>query len=103
MSDVFSSKAWSIVNIIFLGILIVIPFNYFLKQDFIGLTESSINKITYEDAYLDFDQYYERINPMTKEEGDKNFVEKLMIKKLRKMNKILYKQKKLMKKYWKKI
>ena len=27
----------------------------------------------------------------------------LMIKKLRKMNKISYKQKKLMKKYWKKI
>ena len=82
LSDVFSSKAWSLVNIIFLGILIVIPFNYFLKQDFIGLTESSINNKTYEDAYLDFDQYYERINPMTKEEGDKYFVEKLYEKKL---------------------
>jgi hypothetical protein len=77
LSDVFNNKGWSLVNIIFSGILIVIPFNYFLNLDFIGFNEREINNKTYEELYLDFDHLYERINPMTKIEGDKEFLEKM--------------------------
>ena len=78
LSDVFDNKSWSLVNIIFLGILIVIPYNYFLNQDFIGFKESDINKITYDEAYLD-DNFkdYERCNPFRIKEGFKNRTEKL--------------------------
>ena len=78
LKDVFSSRAWSLVNIIFLGILIVIPYNYFLNQDFIGFKESNINIITYDEAYLD-DNFkdYERCNPFRINEGLKNRTEKL--------------------------
>ena len=82
LKDVFSSRAWSLVNIIFLGILIVIPYNYFLNQDFIGFKESNINKITYDEAYFEFLIDYDRINPMARDEGRKNFIEKLYEKKL---------------------
>ena len=77
LSDVFNNKGWSLVNIIFSGILIVIPFNYFFNLDFIGFNEREINNKTYEELYLDFDHLYERINPMTKIEGDKEFLEKM--------------------------
>ena len=77
LSDVFDSRAWSLVNIIFLGILIVIPYNHFLNQDFIGFKESNINIITYDEAYLD-DNFkdYERCNPFRINEGLKNCTEK---------------------------
>ena len=77
LSDVFNNKGWSLVNIIFSGILIIIPFNYFLNLDFIGFNEREINNKTYDELYLDFDHLYERINPMTKIEGDKEFLEKM--------------------------
>ena len=78
LSDVFDSRAWSLVNIIFLGILIVVPYNYFLNQDFIGFKESNINIITYDEAYSD-DNFkdYERCNPFRINEGLKNRTEKL--------------------------
>ena len=82
LSDVFHNKSWSLVNIIFLGILIFIPHNYFLNQDFIGFKENIINKIIYDDAYFEFLTDYERINPMAREEGRKNYIEKLYEKKL---------------------
>ena len=58
--------------------MIVIPYNYFLNQDFIGFKESNINIITYDEAYLD-DNFkdYERCNPFRINEGLKNRIEKL--------------------------
>ena len=77
LSDVYNTKVWSIVNIIFSGILIVIPFNYLLNLDFIGFKESEINKVTYDEAFFEFNEDYERTNPMTEVEGKKNYLEKL--------------------------
>ena len=76
LSDVYNTKVWSIVNIIFSGILIVIPFNYLLNLDFIGFKESEINKVTYDEAFFEFNEDYERTNPMTEVEGKKNYLEK---------------------------
>ena len=82
LSDVFSTRTWSLVNIIVLGALIVIPYNYILKCDFIGFKDININKITFDEAYFEFLLTYESFNPMAKEEGKKNYVEKLYEKKL---------------------
>ena len=77
LSNVFNNKNWSLVNLVFLVLFIIIPYNYFLKQDFIGFKESEINDITYEDAYLDFNKNYDRMNPMTSKEGTKDYIAKL--------------------------
>ena len=80
LSDVLNNKGWSLVNIIFSGILSVIPFNYFLNIDFIGFKESEINTKTYKEAYLDLNFFcntYERINPISKDESTKYYIEKL--------------------------
>ena len=77
LSDIYSTKGWSLANIIILGILIVVPYQYLLNHDFIGLKESEINKLTYDEAYLEFFTDYERSNPMTKREGMENYIKKL--------------------------
>ena len=80
LSDIYNNKAWSLANIIILGILLVVPYQFLLKHDFIGFKESEINQLTFEDVYLDFYTDYERANPMTKKEGMKKYIEKLFEK-----------------------
>ena len=77
LSDIYNNKGWSLANIIILGILLVVPYQFLLTHDFIGYKESEINQLTFDDAYLDFYTDYERANPMTKKEGMKKYIEKL--------------------------
>ena len=77
LSDIFKNNGWPLANIIILAILIIIPYQFLLNYDFIGFKESDINKLTYDDVYLDFYLDYERANPMTKKEGMKKYIEKL--------------------------
>ena len=77
LSDIYSTKGWSLANIIILGILTIVPFQFILTYDFIGFKESEINKLTFDDVYLDFYTDYERANPMTKKQGMENYIKKL--------------------------
>ena len=77
LSKIYDGNGWSYANLIILGILILVPFHYFLNYDFIGFKESEINKLAFDDLYLDFYTDYERANPMTKKEGIKNYITKL--------------------------
>ena len=77
LSNIYNIKGWSLANIIILGILIIVPFQIFLNYDFIGYKESEINKLSFDDLYLDFYTDYERANPMTKKEGIKNYITSL--------------------------
>jgi hypothetical protein len=77
LSDIFKNNGWPLANIIILAILIIVPYQFLLNYDFIGFKESDINKLTYDDVYLDFYLDYERANPMTKKEGMKKYIEKL--------------------------
>ena len=72
------SNAWPIVNLILFASLMTIPYNQILAFDFIGINESELKKnITYETQYFTFYNDYEKINPMTKKEGIKHFLNKL--------------------------
>ena len=77
LSDIYNNKGWSLANIIVLGILIVLPYPYLLNYDFIGFKESEINKLTFDELYLEFYTDYERSNPLTKKEGMENYIKKL--------------------------
>ena len=70
LSDAHGTKTWSLVNIIVFGVLIIIPYHRLLSQDYIKFSESDIYKKTYNEAYVHFNNDYERANPMTKKEGD---------------------------------
>ena len=73
LSDAYDTKIWSLLNIIVFGVLIIIPYHQLLSRDYININESEIYKKTYDDAYVQFNNDYERANPMTKQEGDIRF------------------------------
>ena len=77
LKDVYDSKIWSLINIIAFGILIIIPYHRLLSRDFFDVQESMLDKRKFDEAYLSFYTDYERANPMTKKEGNINYLNKL--------------------------
>ena len=78
IKDVNKENIWPLFNLIFFGVLILIPYNQIFSFDFIGIKESDLKKDeAYEDCYYNFYNDYERTNPMTKKEGVKHFFKKL--------------------------
>ena len=80
MNDTFHSKVWPLIDIIFFGVLCIIPYKQILSYKFLKFRESDINTKTYEEVYFHFYNDYERINPMTKKNGLKNYLFKLKSK-----------------------
>ena len=79
LRDTYKSNTWLFLNIILFGVLIIIPYNQIFGLDLIGINESEIKgNLTFEDAYFNFYNDYERTNPMTKKEGIKHFFMKLV-------------------------
>ena len=73
------SNLWCISNLIIFAVLIIIPYNQIFVCDFIGIKESEIKKDQiYENYYFTFYNDYEKINPMTKKEAIKKFLDKLL-------------------------
>ena len=71
------------IQIISFGILIIIPYNQIFAFDFIGIKESDLKgDKTYEDFYFTFYNDYEKINPMTKKDSIKKFLDRLLQDKL---------------------
>ena len=81
LEDTFNSKIWLIVNVITFSILFIFPYNNLLSIDLIGINESDIKvEESYEDYFYNFFNDYERNNPITKKEGIKHFLDKLLEK-----------------------
>ena len=78
MNDVYNNKTISLVSIIIFGIITIIPYSKFLQKSFIGIKESDINHIKYEDQFIYFANDYDRANPITRMKGTKNYLEKLL-------------------------
>ena len=81
--DVYDTKLWSFLNIIIFGVLIIVPYNYFLNyiiKDILNLKESRIHKTSLDNEYFSFFNDYERANPMTKKEGLTNYLNGLKSK-----------------------
>ena len=81
LKDVFHSKFWTLFNIILFGILLIFPYNHLLSIDLIRINEADlkVNEL-YEDSFYNFFNDYERNNPITKNEGIKHFLDKLLEK-----------------------
>ena len=79
LRDNNKSNLWCIANLIIFGILIIIPYNQIFVCDFIGIKESDLKSAqTYEDLSLAFYNDYEKINPMTRKDAIKKFLDKLL-------------------------
>ena len=85
LHDAYDKRAWSLVNIIVFGVLIIFPYHQLLSIDFLNFEESQIYEKEYKDKYVDFFNDYERANPMTKKEGEIIYLEQL--EKKHKLNK----------------
>jgi endonuclease I len=81
LKSVFNSKFAHFANIITFAFLLIIPYNKLLSIDFIKINESDIKKDElYEDNFYKFFNDYERNNPITKKDGIKHFLDKLLEK-----------------------
>jgi hypothetical protein len=78
MNDAYKNETISLVSIIIFGIITIIPYSKFLQKSFIGIKESDINHIKYEDQFIYFANDYDRANPITRMKGTKNYLEKLL-------------------------
>ena len=73
--DNYKNKIWAIFNIFLFLFLLLIPFNPISRIDFMGVRESQIKKdVNYDNSFFKFCTDYERVNPVTKKEGMKNFL-----------------------------
>ena len=73
-----SSKIFELFNLIFYGALLIIPYATFIRKYDISGAYSSENKITYDDAFLNFSVDYERLNPKTQKKGAMNYIDRLV-------------------------
>ena len=73
-----SSNFYELFIIIFYGVLIIIPYNGFIRNLDILKVSKSQNKLSYEDAYFNFNVDYQRLNPKTQIEGAKNFIDRIV-------------------------
>ena len=81
LENVFKSNLWISVNLILFSILTILPYNKVLSIDLIKINESDIKaEELYEDYFYNFFNDYERNNPITKKEGIKHFLDKLLEK-----------------------
>ena len=81
LKDTLDSNFWLIVNIIVFSILVIFPYNNLLSIDLIRINESDLKEgELYEDYFYNFFNDYERNNPITKKDGIKHFLDKLVEK-----------------------
>lgn len=74
LSDLFASKAFAYINIIFFGLMVLFPYLILTKLNLLRINESEVNLKTYDDVYFKFSNDYERMNPMTKTKGMKDYL-----------------------------
>ena len=58
-------------------VFVLLPLDKMLEIDFIGIEESEVNKETFDEAYFYFASDYQLTNPLTKEKGMINYINKL--------------------------
>lgn len=66
-----------IISILLCFISYITPLNKIFNINLIGVEEKDVVKGKYYDYYFKFNNHYDRINPMTKIQGNLNYVEQL--------------------------
>jgi hypothetical protein len=72
-----SDNIFGLISMIFFGALSAIPFHSMFKCDFLRVKESDILNKDYDFYYFDFFRDYERTNPVTRRQGNLNYLEKM--------------------------
>ena len=81
LKNVFDNYIWLYINIFLFSALTILPYYNLLKIDFIEVNEADIKEgELYEDYFYNVFHDYERNNPITKKEGIKRFLDKLLEK-----------------------
>ena len=81
LRETYKNNIWSLINLITFGALIFIPYIKLLNRDYLNINKSDFHKKEYKDC-LEFNQDYERVNPINKKEGKINYLKKLKEKQL---------------------
>ena len=58
-------------------VFVLLPLDKLLEIDLIGIKESEVNKETFNEAYFYFASDYQMMNPLTKEKGMIDYINKL--------------------------
>jgi hypothetical protein len=77
MNQLFNSTRYAIAALILFGILLIIPVHKFISFVCLEMKEQFINDKDYNDVYFNFGIDYERANPITRQKGFQNYIEKL--------------------------
>ena len=78
MHDTYKNEIIPLVKIIVFAFLTVLPYKKFLQRNYIGMLESDISKKEYKDKYFTFSMDYERANPITRKQGTKHYLDKML-------------------------
>ena len=81
LRETYKNNIWSLISIITFGALIFIPYIKLLNYDYLNINKSDFHKKEYKDC-LEFNQDYERANPINKKEGKINYLKKLKEKEI---------------------
>ena len=76
-SGYFDKSNLTFVSFFVFGLFIFLHYHKILSIDFLKIKGSKINTKTYEEKYIEFNADYERVNPMTKKEGELRYLNKL--------------------------
>ena len=81
LRETYKNNIWSLIIIITFGALIFIPYSNLLNRDYLNNNKSDFHKKEYKDC-LEFNQDFERANPINKKEGKINYLKKLKEKEI---------------------
>ena len=77
LKDRYNINYWQFINIIIFLVPIIIPYGQYLNYNFIGVNQSQIINKSYNDAFFNFYNDYERMNPFTRRIGTINYLKRL--------------------------
>jgi hypothetical protein len=77
LHDAFDTNAWTLINIILFGVLIIVPYTKFITCDFVDSESTGFRYKPLNDIYFTFYTDYQRENPLTKKLGLETYLNAL--------------------------
>ena len=77
LHNAFDTNAWTLINIILFGVLIIVPYTKFITCDFVDSESTGFRYKPLNDIYFTFYTDYQRENPLTKKLGLETYLNAL--------------------------
>jgi hypothetical protein len=82
LNEVYQSKVWITISIIFFAVNLLIPIDSFLKSfNYVGIDEKDTLDKTFEEMYFQI-EHYDRVNPVTMKKAKLKYLDKMFEKDL---------------------